>query len=412
MDVSADEALRLIGENESDLGAEEVELTSALARVCFEPIIAKVALPSFDNSAMDGFAVRSQESRHASMDHVLRLAVVGSITAGSTILRKPTQGTGVCHQINTGAPFPPGFDACVKVEDVKMMSDAAGHEFIELEKPVPPMQHRRKIGEEVAVGVQLVDRGVRLKPEHMAVLASQGLVCLRVFRNLRIAIISTGKELVQTGRSLDYGQIYDTNARYVQACLAAWHYPVATVDSVGDDELLFQELVTSKSKYDVVITTGAVSKGKTDFVASSLRKIGATIMFHGVAIRPGHPLLFATFGQARVFSLPGNPGAVALCLRLFAYPYLQRMYAQPPELAIEARLARAITKRHDLRVYRKAKLQYLKGTVCVEILEGSHASLCLPFMEANAWAQLKEGEGVFQEGSFVSVFLQHPCTFL
>lgn len=300
--------------------------------------------------------------------------------------------------------FPKGFDACARVEETTLCGECT----VSVHKAVFMDQHRRFAGEDFPKGVPILNLGSLVTPEHIIALSSQGYSTLCVFRPLRIGIISTGKEVVSPSTELQAGQIYNSNAPYLQTALNAWGYKVASVDAVGDDAHHLENLLASKHDFDVIISTGAVSKGKYDFVAESLRKIGANITFHGVRVRPGHPMLFATLGKTAYFGLPGNPGAVAACLRFFVEPFLRMLTRRELEKPITARMLNSAKKPGHVRAYYKARLTFPDGIAIVEMLPGQQSGMTRPLLEANAWALLEEGKDVFESGAHVLVYYLHP----
>jgi molybdopterin molybdotransferase len=281
--LSYDEALAVLQEAaefaQQALRIDSLPLYATSGQISAKDVYSTRFLPPFDNSAMDGFAVSSEDTLSASEESPVRLSILGSIAAGDT---PPiyTSEEHKCYRINTGAPFPVSstphlprlFDACARIEIVHFL-DA---HTIELREPVKINQHRRSAGEDFQPGMALLKKGQRISPEDIAVLASNGISHVKIVQQPRIAILTTGKELKsledQDGRpEISGGQIFNSNGYYLRAALEQWGYSKVTLlDPVGDDPRIFQDRIREEilADYDVLITTGGVSKGEHDYVKS------------------------------------------------------------------------------------------------------------------------------------------------
>ena len=303
---------------------EHVELADAAGRVLAASVMADRDVPGFDRSAMDGYAVRAADLASATPAKPVRLALLATVHAGHVPRSAVTAGT--CIQIATGAPLPEGAEAVMKVEDTAREGDAIlARVTVERGKHVVPR------GEDMRVGDEVLSPGMVLTPARVGVLAALGLAQAQVFRRPRVTLLPTGTEVVPPGRPLEMGQVYDSNAPALTP-LVREAGAVVERTPVLDDELEVQEeaLRSAAGTSEVVVVTGGSSVGERDLLAPVMERLGS-VEFHGVAIKPGKPVLFGRLDDTLVLGLPGNPTSCLLSAWLFLRPALRRMARLPPE---------------------------------------------------------------------------------
>lgn len=287
-------------------------LEEAHGLVTTEDVVSAVDLPRFDNSAMDGYAVRSEEVSAAGAESPLLLVVNGDIRAGDTTPHQHVPGR--VWRIMTGAPLPEGADAVVKVEDTD------GHpREVQIRAAVEPGTAVRRAGEDVRAGDVVVPAGTRLGPAQLAVVASVGVTHVRVRPPVRVAVLSTGDELVRPDEAVRTGQIVDSNTPMLVAAVRdAGHYAVHAGHLGDDEKQVRDELMRHTETADAVITTGGVSKGAYDPVKAALDGEGS-MAFTEVAMQPGKPQGFGLLGRRKVpvFTLPGNPVSALVSFEVF-----------------------------------------------------------------------------------------------
>ena len=316
--LSVAEALERVLADVPVLGHESVPLAAALGRVLAEPVIATREVPPWDNSSMDGYAVRAADTRAAAPGCAVTLAVVGEVAAGTVAAHELAAGQ--AYRILTGAPLPPGSDAVVPQENVRR---EAGH--VALENPVPPGAYVRPRGEDIRPGDRLIEPRTLLRPAALGVLAALGRSRVDVFRRPTVALLSTGDELVTPETPLGPGQIPDSNTYTLSGLVAEAGAVPLSLGIARDrrDELV--ERLGQGLEADVLVSSAGVSVGDRDFVREAIEALGARLDFWKVNMRPGKPLTFGHLGRRLFFGLPGNPVSCMVTFELFVRPALRRM---------------------------------------------------------------------------------------
>lgn len=403
--IRYDDALALIHQQTTPIETASMPLAAALGKVAARNYTSAISLPSFRNSAMDGFAVRHAEIAAASAEMPVILPILQTIAAGDAIKAASDKGSA---QIMTGAAVPDGYDAVVVIEEVTVNGDS-----VHFTKPAKAGQNIRLAGEDIAHGQHVMRRGDIITPERLMLLAAVGLNAVDVFQLPLLHVFATGKELVDQGAPLREGKIYNSNAPYLMACAQAEGLAAQYGGIIADDAAVFERTIAALAPPSIIITTGAVSKGTWDFIPESLNRLGAVTHFHRVNIRPGKPVLFATLPNGSwFFGLPGNPISAAIGFRFFVKPLLRALQGLAPEQPMMAKLTRGFTKKGDFRQFLKAAVHVnAKGELMVDISSGQESFKIAPLAESNAWAMLMEERNDYPAGTTIPVYLFHP-TFM
>ncbi len=405
--IQYEEALNYITAAAQSLPIIKLKIIDALGYISAESLSSKEQVPSFHNSAMDGFALRASETSQASAETPLIFPIMASITAGEgpSSIAFPLHS---CCEIMTGAIVPDCFDAVVKIEDVKIHENK-----IFLFNPIKPSNNIRYAGEDFDIGSILIHAGDYITPEHIMAFAAVGVTDINVRRKPIVRVITTGSELVQLSNDpLRCGKIRNSNAAYLEAVFKSMsivNYKFFTVaDDINSFIRCLNEEINVKDSPDIVITTGGVSAGKCDFVPEALKQLGAEIRFHKVNIRPGKPILFAQLGKINIFSLPGNPISMAVGFRFFIYPLLRQIQGQKTEQPLMAMLTEDMQKNTSMQHFWKAHLHFTEeGQACVESLPGQESFKISPLLKANAWLILEANQKTLLRGQIMRVYPLH-----
>jgi molybdopterin molybdotransferase len=384
------------------LSPESCPLDQAMGRVTAAAIHSPLALPTFDHAAMDGYAMRAREPLVAGSEH----AVQGSQAAGD----RACAATGDACEIMTGARLPEGFDSVVAVENTQLLAAHAdgAPARIRLLQALDAGQNVRHANSDVAMGSEVIGPGIRIDAAHVMLLAALGFGSIHVVRRPRVAIICTGKELqADLSQSLAAERIHNSNGPYLAAALGEAGAQVHSCVTVDDTAPTYADALARAldAGVDLVLSTGAVSMGRYDFVPEALRGLGTELLFHGVAIRPGKPLLCAQLAQGPLLlALPGTPMAVAAAMRFFVAPLLRAMTEQGIESVLHAVLDTPQHPKPGLRHFLRATLHLGgDGRLHARVLPQQQPFRIYPYTESGAWVVLPENAGVCDEGSIVEV---------
>ena len=346
------QALDLILRIASRLPGERLPLTVAQHRIVADDLMAPYDSPPFDQSLMDGYAVRSADTRTAAPDHPVRLPVGSTLTAGDALHESVMPRQAI--RIMTGAPIPPGVNAIIKVED----SETEAGVLI-IRQPIPRGRHVQRRGEEIRRRTVIVRAGERLTPQRIAIALSLGIDTVEVVRCPRVAFVAPGDELLPPGAPLQPGKKWCSNLYGLE--LRAREVGVIPVNLgiVPDTLAALSERLEAGLESDVVVVLGASGRGEHDFAARAMDEIGANTLFHGVATSPGRTVLVAHHQHRLIFGLPGSPWATFIGFEVFVWPALRAMLGQHPKLPPmrEARLTDAVEVRRGVTHFLPARLQ-------------------------------------------------------
>lgn len=391
--ISYKEAIALIAKEAVPQSQRTVDRNESLGYVAAEDVISQLNVPSFNNAAMDGFALHAIKTVGISKEKPRRIRVGHCLAAGD-VLDCADQSLAV--EIMTGAKIPNGFDTVVPVERVRIIHDETGHTAeIEIFGELQVGENVRYAGEDLKRGQVIATRGTRIHPGHIAAMAATGIHEVRIFNMPEVEIFTTGKEVSDAYHApLKEGEIYNSNTPYLLSQLKSAGIPTSYAGSMGDEVQAFLDTLNVGNRARIIISSGAVSMGKWDFIPQLLESHGARIIFHGVGIKPGKPVLFAVLQDGRYyFGLPGNPISTAVGLRFFVQPLIRLLLGMPAENFHYAELRHDFAKKGDLRNFLKARLDSDDhGQTHLTILDGQQSFKISPLLDMNCWAILGEGQ--------------------
>jgi len=403
--MNVEEARQLLFAQVKQVSAEDSPLLEALGRVLAEDAASDIDVAPFDNSAMDGFAVRAADLAGASPEAPVALGVVAHIGAGDDVAGIVV-GEGQAARIMTGAAVPDGADSVVMVERTHVLDGDGGigsSVTFELEPRLG--EHIRRRGEEVLAGQVVLPAGSVLGPAAIGLLAATGHPMVRVYRRPRVAVLSTGSELVGVDEKPGPGKIRDSNSYSISAQVRAAGGVPVKFDIVPDDMDATRAAFTQAAEEcDFIVVSGGVSVGDFDYVKPVLAELGE-LMFCKVKMRPGNPQTMGSIRGVPFFGLPGNPTSTYVGFEVFVRPSLRIMqgFAALDRPVTVARLAHDVKKKQDRRYYLRGRVERdaASGTY-VASLTGSQSSALLTAAHlGNCFVVLPEGEGLFAAGTMV-----------
>ena len=387
--LTIDDALARVLAQAQPLEAERVSVAAAAGRVLAEDIEARVDLPPFASSAMDGFAVRAG-------DLPGRLPIVFRIAAGLPAVRPLAPGEAM--EISTGGAVPEGADAVVPIEQVVTTDNS-----IEVTDAVAAGAHVRPIGGDVRVGDPLLEAGTPLGAAQIGALAAAGVADVLCARRPRVVVLSTGTELRAPGEELGPGQIYESNGPMLAAAFEAAGGLVERIGPIADDEESHRSALEHGLAADVLVSSGGVSVGPHDLVRGILGELGVEEHFWGVAVRPGKPLAFGSRGATLVFGLPGNPVSSLVAVELFVRPALLALQGatRPGPRWESARLATPLRRNARRAELVRARTRQDPGEPVLEPLTGQESHMIVRAAAADALVLVSAGEGELPAGERV-----------
>lgn len=397
--VTVKEAQNKILDVTKPLSPADVALAEATGLVLVEGVKSPIDLPLFDNSAMDGFAVKEKDIRTASPEGPVTLKVVLDLVAGDFSTREIKNGEAA--RIMTGAPLPPGTDAVVRVED----TDARDEE-VAVKIAVSAGKNIRWRGEDVARESEVLPAAKKLTPGDIGLLAAIGKGSVLVYPRPKVAVISTGDELEEPGQTLGPGKIYNSNA-YMLSSLLAYHGAIPKFLGIArDNPDDLREKLKKAAAFDLILTSGGVSVGVHDLVKNVLAEMG-DIFFWKVAIRPGKPLAFGLLENVPLLGLPGNPGASFVSFYQFVLPAIRKLAGRRDALphTKKARLEETLKKRKGFLYCLKVVLSEKNGEITARLSGGQSSGMLLSTSTADALALLPEDREIFHPGEEIEVQL-------
>ena len=399
--IKVDGALKIILNAVKQVESENIPLIKGLGRILSEDIHAGSDIPGFDNSAMDGYAVRSSDTVNASKAKPKALEVICDIKAGDDpkVSLKENQAA----RIMTGAIIPKGADSVIMVEDTLRI--AGKEKFTQILREVKRGENIRKKGEDVKKGELVIPCGKELNSAHIGILASLGMSRIPVYRKPRVAILATGDEVIEIDKELAPGKLRNSNTYTLYSQILKCGAIPKNLGIAKDKPEQLEKKIREGLDCDLILTSGGVSVGDYDLVKYILAKMGTNIKFWQVAMRPGKPLVFGTIKNKLIFGLPGNPVSSMISFEVFVRPAILHMIGQIHEERkdADAVLEESITKKKGLRYFLRAQTRWEEGIYLTRTTGPQGSGILKSMALANSLIILAEDEEFVEKGTRVTV---------
>ena len=388
---------------------ENIKSTNSLNRVISKNVYSTINYPSGDNAAFDGYAINSKDTKNIKKGLFKKFKIIGLIAAGNTPFKKKIKRFDTV-EIMTGGIIPKGFDTIIPIEQIIFYPNKQNKKYILIDKKKTKYNHVRFAGSDFKKREIIVKKNTIIQPNHILAFKTLGIKNITVKKKINILFFSTGNEISNSDKIPSW-KVRNSNSHYIKNLNQNFLFNFKDGGILKDrHENIFKSKITKmlNSKTDIIITSGAVSAGKFDFVPNVIKYFSLSNYFKSVAIRPGKPVLFAKFKgkQKAIFGLPGNPMSSAACFRFFVYPYINNLLGLNSEVPIKAILKNAFIKKKNFVRFAKSKLNTTKnGRIEVEILKGQESFRIKSFVKSNIWALLPAGKTKFKKGEIIDCFL-------
>ena len=388
---------------------ENIKSVNSLNRVVSSNVFCGINYPTGDNAAFDGYAINSQDTKNIKKNLPKKFKIIGLIAAGNKPFKKKIKKYDAV-EIMTGGIIPKGFDTIIPIEQIIFYPNENNKKYILINKRIKKHNHVRFAGSDFKKKEIVVKKNTIIQPNHILAFKTLGIKNIKVKKKINILFFSTGNE-ISNSDNIPSWKVRNSNSHYIKNLNENFLFNFKDGGILKDShEKIFQSKISKmlNSKTDIIITSGAVSAGKFDFVPNVIKNFSLSNYFKSVAIRPGKPVLFAKFKgkQKAIFGLPGNPMSSAACFRFFVHPYIVNLLNLDEEAPIKAILKNEFTKKKNFVRFAKSKLSATKnGRIEVEILKGQESFRIKSFLKSNIWALLPAGKSKYKKGEIVDCFL-------
>ena len=399
--ISFQKAKSIISKNLYLLERENINLKNAAGRILSEDIVAPFPSPRFNNSAMDGFAVRAIDTKHATEEEPIELKIIDISSAGSPseiIIEK-----GECTQCMTGAEIPRGADAIIMVEDTSGFSN---NDSVKVKNSASSGAHIRKIGEEISEGDVLIKKGTRITANELGICATFGYGALIVSKKPKVSIFGTGDELVEPGKKLGKGQIYNSNLYVFTDLVEKAGALIQMKEVIKDDkESLKSFLSQALEESDIIISSGGVSMGRYDYIREVFIELGVKEHFWKVAQKPGKPLFFGSKENKLIFGLPGNPVSSYIGFMEWVWPVIQSLMGKNIERPLYGKLEEFFPREKTKHRFLFGQAEYKDGEIICRPTNRLGSHMLTSALGANCILGSESGDGPLKPGDLIKIKL-------
>ena len=406
--ISYQNSKRILKKGIIKIKDESILSTNSLNRVSSSNIYSKFNYPSGDNAAFDGYAINSKDTKEVKKNKSKAFKIIGTIAAGKKPFKKRINKYETV-EIMTGGIIPKGFDTIIPIERINFYPNKKIRKFILIDKKVSKYNHVRFAGSDFKKKELVIKKNTIILPNHILALKTLGIKNIKVKKKINILFFSTGNE-ISNSDIIPNWKVRNSNSHYIKNLNENFLFNFKNGGILRDqDQKVFKSKIKKilNSNTDIIVTSGAVSAGKYDFIPDVIKTFKLSNYFKSVAIRPGKPVLFAKIKSRpkAIFGLPGNPMSSAACFRFFVYPYIRNILSLTPEIPIKAKLKNNFIKKKNFTRFAKSKISTTKdGKIEVEILKGQESFRVKSFVNSNNWALLPAGKSKFRKGEIVDCF--------
>ncbi len=400
-------ALKKIKKNKLLIKNEIINTKNSLNRIAAKDVFSPTNYPASNNTAFDGFAVNSKETRFLSNSKKKKFKIIKTLAAGDNPHIKKIPKFSVI-EVMTGAIIQKPFDTIIPIEKIKFFPNKLKAKYIILQNKIKKNQFIRPIGSDFKKGTKIIKKGQFINSSHILAFKTLGIDKIFVKKIPKIIFYPTGSELSEM-KKIPNWKVRNSNGAYLDAFIKNLPIKFYTKKTIRDKDINNFKREIKKNiviKSDLIITSGAVSAGKFDFIPNVIKQFNLKSFFKGVAIRPGKPLLFAKFkNNMCFFGLPGNPISTVACFRFFVLPLLFKSLEITTEKPIIAKIKNNFSKKKKITRFIKGKLTFSKkGYAEFEIFKGQESYKINPFTKSNAWGVFKEGTSMFRKGTYIECY--------
>ncbi|MDB2341290.1 molybdopterin molybdotransferase MoeA [Candidatus Pelagibacter bacterium] len=402
------EAKKILIKSKIKIKDEIINSSKSLNRINVLDIYSAVNYPAGTNAAFDGFAINSKETQTLNKNNSRNFKILKTISAGDNPKLKKVKKFETV-EVMTGAIIPKFFDTIVPIEKIIFYPNKKNKKYITINEKIKKNQHIRRAGSDYKKKDLIIKKGMIIQPSHIMALKTLGVIKIKVKKKPNILFFSTGNE-ISNNKIINDWQVRNSNSHYIKSLSNNFLFNFIDGGILRDkDEKLFKKRIEKsvKSKIDIIITSGAVSAGKHDFVPSIVKKFNLSSYFKGVSIRPGKPILFAKLKNVEkaIFGLPGNPISSSACFRFFVFPYLLNILGTDIEKPFKAKLINKFIKNKYITRFVKSRLTSTSdGNLIIEVLSGQESYKIKSFVQSNAWGLFDYGKSHFKKGDIINCY--------
>jgi len=398
-------AKNILTKSKINIKNEVINSSRSLNRVNALNIYSSVNYPAGTNAAFDGFAINSKDTTKLNKKNFKEFKILKSISAGDNPKLSKLKKFQTA-EVMTGALIPRFFDTIIPIEKINFNKNK---KYIVINEKIKKNQHIRHVGSDYKRKDLIINKGTIIQPSHILAFKTLGVKKIKVKKKPNILFFSTGNEISNNKVIADW-KVRNSNSHYIRSLSDNFLFNYIDGGILRDkDETFFKKQIDKnlKSKIDIIITSGAVSAGKHDFVPSIVKNYNLSNFFKGVAIRPGKPVLFAKFSKSEkaIFGLPGNPISTSACFRFFVYPYLLNILDIKSEKPFKAKLKNSFSKKQNFTRFMKARLTSTRdGKLEIDVLKGQESFRIKSFVESNVWGLFEYGQAIFKKGDLIDCY--------